>query len=330
MGVLIKAVLLVVLCGFSSLSLACIGCNQTVTLTINQTIGTSGNVAGHTEASSSFHLGAINTQLVGFLGGDISLSFTRIDGTLPPYPTRGSSVPVFQPIDDYFAVAVSVTDRCGSYYMPHNAAAISVTTCRPGPGNGVFAPSTWDSELKILRPLINGTYARNIFLGRFGACRGFCATPTITLANIYLNYNITVPQTCVINAGQIVTVDFGNVSTGAFNSAGARASGVAPIARNLGIKCSNIDAYANLSLRVQADNVAGNALVSTNKDVGFVITDASDRPLTPNDFSSVLPFKLDGATSANVTIKVYPVSVTGARPAEGPVTSQGYLRIDFA
>ncbi|RII71805.1 fimbrial protein, partial [Serratia odorifera] len=60
-----------------------------------------------------------------------------------------------------------------------------------------------------------------------------------------------------------------------------------------------------------------------------VITDANDRPLTPNDFSSVLPFKLQEA-GANVTIKVYPVSITGAKPAEGPVTSRGYLRIDFA
>ncbi|WP_199016483.1 fimbrial protein [Shimwellia pseudoproteus] len=113
-------------------------------------------------------------------------------------------------------------------------------------------------------------------------------------------------------------------------AAGAKATGINPIARNLGIKCSNIDAYANLTLRVQSDNVAGNIMVSGNKDVGFVITDGNDRPLTPNDFSSVLPFKIDGTLGANITIKVYPASVTGVKPAEGPVMSQGYLRIDFA
>ncbi|MCS3407311.1 fimbrial protein [Serratia sp. AKBS12] len=310
---------------------ACSGCNQTINLSINKTLGLTDNVVGHTEVSTSFTISGVNTGFFGIFGaGYVSNSFSKIDGTLPPFGTSPTDW-VYQPIDDYFAVAVRTRGACKTLYPPFNQSAVRPDTCQPGPTSGVYAPTTWDSSLKIIRPLINGTYANNVFLGRWGACLGIsCSKQTIVIANIYLNYSITVPQTCVINAGQIVTVDFGNVSTGAFKTAGAKASGVTPIARNLGIKCNNIDAYANLSLRVQADNTAGNALVSTNKDVGFVITDGSDRPLTPNDFSSVLPFKLDGTTSANVTIKVYPVSVTGVKPAEGPVTSQGYLRIDFA
>lgn len=308
---------------------ACSGCNQTINLSINKTLGLTDNVVGHTEVSTSFTISGLDTGFHGFFGGYTSYSFSRIDGTLPPFGTNPPDW-VYQQVDDYFAVAIRGRSQCGTGYAPRNFVGLNAA-CKPGIVNNKVLPSTWDSSLKIIRPLINGTYANNIFLGRLGACPGAsCGYQAIVIANIYLNYSITVPQTCVINAGQIVTVDFGNVSTGAFKTAGAKASGVTPIARNLGIKCNNIDAYANLSLRVQADNTAGNALVSTNKDVGFVITDGSDRPLTPNDFSSVLPFKLDGTTSANVTIKVYPVSVTGVKPAEGPVTSQGYLRIDFA
>jgi len=323
-------VLLGAACLLSPAQAACSGCNQTINLSINKTLGLTDNAVGHTEPSTTFSVGSIDTGFFGiFSPGYVSISFSKIDGTLPPFGTSPTDW-VYQKVDDYFAVAVRMRNVCGAWYTPFNRRALKITTCQIDVTNGVWDPTTWDSSLKIIRPLINGTYANNIFLGRLGACPGAgCSHQAVVMANVYLNYSITVPQTCVINAGQIVTVDFGNVSTGAFKTAGAKASGVNPIARNLGIKCNNIDAYANLTLRVQADNTAGNALVSNNKDVGFVITDANDRPLTPNDFSSVLPFKLQEA-GANVTIKVYPVSITGAKPAEGPVTSRGYLRIDFA
>ncbi|HFK7187098.1 TPA: fimbrial protein [Serratia odorifera] len=333
MSVFFKAMwlftLLVAACLLNPAQAACSGCNKTINLSINKTLGLTDNAVGHTEPSTSFTIAGVNTGFYGFFGGYLSFSFSRIDGTLPPFGTKPSDW-VYQQVDDYFAVAIRARNVCGAHYVPSSSPAVGYPSCKPMIANNLIQPTTWDSSLKIIRPLINGTYANNVFLGRWGACPGIsCGHQAIVIANLYLNYSITVPQTCVINAGQIVTVDFGNVSTGAFKTAGAKASGVNPIARNLGIKCNNIDAYANLTLRVQADNTAGNALVSNNKDVGFVITDANDRPLTPNDFSSVLPFKLQEA-GANVTIKVYPVSITGAKPAEGPVTSRGYLRIDFA
>ena len=82
-------------------------------------------------------------------------------------------------------------------------------------------------------------------------------------------------------------------------------------------------------MRLQANNVAGNIVISDNSDVGFIVTDSSDKELTPNSLSSFIPFSLDGNMRANARIRVYPASVTGIRPDEGPVASQAYLRIDF-
>ncbi|MDL4455014.1 fimbrial protein [Klebsiella michiganensis] len=157
-----------------------------------------------------------------------------------------------------------------------------------------------------------------------------CRSKQIVLRTVYVNLNITVPQNCVINAGQVVNIDFGNISSGAFKTAGARAEDVNPVTKTIGIQCNNIAAQANLTLRVQADNVSGNAIVSNNRDVGFVVTDGNNRELTPNNLSSVIPFTLDSSAQANVTIRVYPVSVTGNKPTEGVVTSLAYLRVDFA
>ncbi|MFP1742375.1 hypothetical protein [Lonsdalea quercina] len=60
---------------------------------------------------------------------------------------------------------------------------------------------------------------------------------------------------------------------------------------------------------------------NANTDTHGRITDCSNSPLKPNDLSTVLPFTLDDAASANVTITAYPVSVTGNKPTEGVATA---------
>jgi hypothetical protein len=66
--------------------------------------------------------------------------------------------------------------------------------------------------------------------------------------------------------------------------------------------------------------------VSDNPDVGFIIANESGTPLTPNNLTSKIPFRLDDSAQAQVGIRVWPVSVTGNKPAEGRFTSRGYLR----
>jgi minor fimbrial subunit len=126
-------------------------------------------------------------------------------------------------------------------------------------------------------------------------------------------------------------MDFGDIGSSAFSQAGAgkKPAGVNPQTRNIGIKCKNIDAQALLSLRIEANKVSGNAVVSDNPDLGFVIADSKQNPLTPNNIDSKIPFRLDDTSSANVPISAWPVSVTGNTPAEGKFTSEGYLRVDF-
>lgn len=189
----------------------------------------------------------------------------------------------------------------------------------------------WDSSIKITKKMVGGVYRNNLLLGTWGGCNGLgCNTHEVIFAKVYLNYSITVPENCVLDTTDLVTVDFPNsISTGAFKTAGAKAEGVSPEVRSIALQCSNIKQQASLTMRVQADDVSGDAIVSTNPDVGFVVTDKSEKHLRPNSFNSLIPFNLDNNGSANVTIKVFPVSVTGKPPAEGPVTSRAYLRVDY-
>ena len=104
---------------------------------------------------------------------------------------------------------------------------------------------------------------------------------------------MTVPQSCVINSGQVLNIDFDNIPASSFKVAGKKAEGVNTVSRNLSIQCDNIDASADLTMRLQADSVQGNAIVSNNKSVGFVVANSSGSELTPNDLSSFIPFRLN-------------------------------------
>jgi len=307
---------------------ACSGCNQNITLTLNKQLSTESNTPGHTEISSSFHVGAFNSGL-----GRNSIkgnSFTGLNGDLPPYGTKPQDW-VYQQIDDYLSVAVRIRSKCGTTFTPFNTESLQVSTCRVGPTNDTFDPSTWESSLKITKKLVSGTYAKNILLGSWGGCKGLgCGRQEAVFARVYLQYSLTVPQNCVVNAGRIIDINFGSIPSSSFKIAGAKPENVNPKSSVIGLECTNIESQANLTMRVQADAVSGNAIVSNDKNVGFVIADVNNRELTPNLLSSFIPFKLDDSARANVTIRVYPVSVTGKKPNEGVVTSLAYLRIDFA
>ncbi|KAB8312634.1 hypothetical protein EH228_06355 [Erwinia endophytica] len=153
--------------------------------------------------------------------------------------------------------------------------------------------------------------------------------PRMSQLNVQLS--VTVPQSCELNAGDIITMDFGDIGAAAFSQAGAgnKPDGVNPQTKTIGIKCTNIDAQTLLTMRLETNSVSGNAVISDNKDLGFIVADKDRNPLTPNNIDSKIPFQLDDNASASVPITAWPVSITGNKPAEGKFMAEGYLRVDF-
>lgn len=308
------------------------GCNN-VYLTIDKNLASSENTPGVQIDSNTITIPALRMTAShnGYL-----MQWAKFNGDPIPTPPFYTTNWKFKKVDDYISVALSRDSPCigntGTIYVPFNARTYG-PGCIPvnhkvGDDIGV-TPRDWQSRIRIDRKIVSGTYSKNILIGQFGFCQPDNCTSAQAVQNVYLSLNVTVPQTCTINAGQTVIVDFGNISTGAFKTAGARAQGINPKDNSLSITCDNIAAGTNLRMRLQANNVAGNIVISNNSDVGFIVTDSSDKELTPNSLSSFIPFYLDGNTRANARIRVYPASVTGIRPDEGPVASQAYLRIDF-
>lgn len=235
-------------------------------------------------------------------------------------------------LNDYLNAAISIKDSyAGVYYPP--AEYIHMGNDRNVSKNKPFAIN--DSDLnfhfKLTKPFVGSV--------NYSVTPAFYVYVTTTntdplekvVYTISYSGEMIVPQSCEINSGQVISMDFGNIGASAFSQAGAgnRPSGVNPQTRSIGIKCNNMDAQAMLSLRIEANKVTGNAIVSDNPDLGFVVADGKQTPLTPNNVDSKIPFRLDDAASASVPVSAWPVSVTGNKPAEGKFTSEGYLRVDF-
>lgn len=238
----------------------------------------------------------------------------------------------FRRIDNYVSIGLRVLDPCYSspVYAPFNIQGrIMNKGCIPydwAVNTKATITQKFESRIRIDKKLMSGTYSRDVQVGRYYLCQ---TSGCVLLATVYLSLNIVVKESCVLNAGQMIDIDFDKIPVSAFKSAGQKAVGVRPAVRTLNVTCTNIDPNTNLSMRVEASKVSGNAIVSDNPDVGFVITGTDEKEITPNNIKSTIGFPLGEGSQSNVTIKVYPVSVTGNKPKEGAVVSTGYLRLDF-
>ncbi|MGR3184271.1 fimbrial protein [Enterobacter cancerogenus] len=186
-------------------------------------------------------------------------------------------------------------------------------------------------SIQILKPFVGFSYFSQVIMHTQIARTPNVGTRGPYVSELMMSGQIIVPQTCELDTGQTVTMYFGDIGASAFPQAGAgnRPAGVNPQTHSIAIQCKNIDAQAMLSLRVEADKVSGNAIVSDNPDLGFVVANGKQNPLTPNTIDSKIPFQLDDSGAATVPVSAWPVSVTGNKPAEGKFTSEGYLRVDF-
>ncbi|WP_080971100.1 fimbrial protein [Burkholderia cepacia] len=149
-----------------------------------------------------------------------------------------------------------------------------------------------------------------------------------------LQGTIVVPQSCTVNSGQVIDIDFGSIAASDFASGGAGGmpTGFLPHSKSISVNCTGgVQSTASLTLRLEgapASNTYPDALRTSNPDIGVQITDASNNHLKPNDPNSKMPFNLND-NQAVVTIKAYPVSLTGNPPAAGTFTTVALLRVDF-
>ena len=235
---------------------------------------------------------------------------------------------------DYIIGAMKIHDATiGDFYPPveyvHMGGHEEVDT------GGVFPvnDSNLTFKIQIVRPFIGSVVIPPKLMFNVYVTTTENDRPTVIVYQITYSGVITVPQNCVINAGQTVTVDFGALYHGDFTQAGQRPDSVAPKTFTVPIECNaDVNSPAQLTLRVQgtADARFANALATDNPDVAVVVTSPPGEILRPNVFSSSVPFTTDMSGRADVTLQAYPISTTGQSPELGVFRALALLRIDFA
>ncbi len=238
----------------------------------------------------------------------------------------------YMQLNDYLLGAMSLVDSVMDIQFPRKIIFgwEQILTFRKTFHSGVM-DSRLIFRLKVIRPFINMVeIPRQVMFTVYVTSTPYdpLVTPVYTIS---FGSRVEVPQNCELNAGQIVEFDFGDIGASLFSAAGPgnRPAGVMPQTKSIAVKCTNVAAQAYLTMRLEASAVSGQAMVSDNQDLGFIVADQNDTPITPNDLNSVIPFRLDAAAAANVTLRAWPISITGQKPTEGPFSALGYLRVDY-
>lgn len=202
---------------------------------------------------------------------------------------------------------------------------------------GQTRPINWRSGnsgkvwLYIRKPFVGVVYVENVNIADIYANdldpENYGNLP---LSSVYLSGMVSVPENCEINAGQIITVDFGKIWSGDFTTKGQKPDGY--VAKNIkaSMKCNNINAYTNLTIRFQSEisNDYPDAIKTNNPDIGVEIINDNGHLVLPN--TGLIPFNIDDKYEASVTFKAQPVSTTGNPPSAGQFQAQAYIRVDFA
>ncbi|MEW7314305.1 type 1 fimbria D-mannose specific adhesin FimH [Buttiauxella gaviniae] len=280
-----------------------------------------------TLAQKSGWVGVNATCPAGTTGNSTMRSYVS---ALPVQETIGGYQ--YMRINDYLEGAMSITDSfAGQFFPPKNYIQMGLHENVSRQQPFTVEDSQLIFKLKVMRRFINMVPIPKQTMFTVYVTTHNTDPLTTPVYTISYSGKIEVPQSCEINAGQIVEFDFGDIGAALFSQAGAgnRPQGVTPQSKTVAIKCTNVAAQAYLTLRLEGEKVSGNMMVSDNNDLGFILSDSSGLPLTPNNLSSKIPFRLDDAAQAQVGIRAWPVSVTGNKPAEGPFVARGYLRVDY-
>jgi type 1 fimbria pilin len=237
----------------------------------------------------------------------------------------------------YIAGAMRITDSdIGIFYPPADYVHMGIDARVDMEDTHTPFP-VYDSNLvfriKIIKPFIGTVIIpKKVMFSVYVTTTNTDPLNTIVYQITYSGA-VTVPQNCVINAGQTITVDLGKLNSSAFNAAGQKPTNAPVKTFNVPIECNaDVISPAHLTLRLvaNADSRISDALATDNADVGVVVAKEDGTVMIPNDTSSTADFITDDSGHADVTLKTYPISTTGNTPAEGVFTALACLRIDFA
>jgi len=259
------------------------------------------------------------------------VTYVKTEVPLPPSRTLGG-LNYFKLNDNIELASEIYVFRNGAgtgfYPTPNSTDNNTVTSCAVAP----FATGNAGKlSLYFNRPFVGQlvipeTKILNIYMSKTKG--SFSAVP---ISYVTFHGMITVPQSCSINAGQVINIDLGDMRSDTIATKGAMPSGKVKDV-NVTLDCSNIAAGTKVLLSVNGQAAAGDntALATNNKDIGIRLTDGQGATISPN--SGRLPVTMDYSGTHQLgssLMKVAPINVTGSMPIPGPFKAVAIINAEL-
>ncbi|HDX8893779.1 TPA: fimbrial protein [Klebsiella oxytoca] len=201
--------------------------------------------------------------------------------------------------------------------------------CNPG-GTDFDSGSVGYISLYFTRPFVGQvTIPPTVILNVYGTriSGSYSANP---LTQILMSGSVTVPQSCEINTGQPINIDFGDIAANNFKTSGQMPTGFTPHVVNMTVACTNISSGVKIALSFQgtADTNDSTALATTNSDIAVRIENITGVKIPV--ISGMLPVSLNYATQkGDTTMKIYPINTTGNVPDGGGFTATATIQAEI-
>jgi len=276
-------------------------------------LGSNYNVTCSCPAGTSYSPGYVTTRVP-----DTGLAYS--DGTLN-----------FYNISDTLAVASAVWIQGNvRRNVATPFASVSNDTASPC-SRGVFATGSRGAvSLYFKRPFVGvQTIPRTKVVDVYIATDPSTQSTT-PVSTVWMSGTVTVPQSCEINGGGVITVPFGNVLSGDISTKGEMAKNFTPKKVDLNVACTNISEGVKVSLSFQGTPDANDptALSTTNADVGVRIQDPNGATVAP--LNGRLPIAMDYTAQAGTSsINLFPFNTSGKEPDLGDFSATATIRAEI-
>ncbi|MEX3241515.1 fimbrial protein [Serratia quinivorans] len=254
-----------------------------------------------------------------------------------PLSTHVSGSKQYYKINDYLSAAIHFwVFNQGHLPVPFaDADNFSPSTLESGVINSAWSSgATGRLDLYIEKPFVTSTSFSKVNVAGIYATRVAGNYSAVPMAEVLISGSVTVPQGCEINAGQVISIDFGTINSRNFSTKGEKPDALAPVEKNITFRCFGLADTAKLSLRVmgRTDTDDPSAIASDKPGIGVMVANAQGNVLTPNSTKEPLPLSLpDPANNRNaeVTLQAWPVNTNGLPASKGVFTATGTLQVDF-
>ncbi|MCM7618086.1 hypothetical protein E3V94_09260 [Enterobacter sp. AD2-3] len=185
-------------------------------------------------------------------------------------------------------------------------------------------------SIYISKPIIGTVSFNSVKIASLYVASAIDSYGNTPVADIVMSGTITAPQNCTINSGQAINVDLGSIEAKKFTHIGMVPDDYTQKKFSIGIKCNDIAAQAQLSLKINATPSPNyNAAISTNnEDIGVIIGDSDGTAIDINT-NGALNFHLDNDYSSAISLTAWPTSTTGKMPVAGKFQAAATLDVTF-